>query len=331
MNYKKQILPSAALLAIDKMNQLGQSRTPFLFVIDYEMQKPVILPLTEVANTGIYFKIGDVTNFDFNKREAVDIQLDKYPISFEEYQQSFDKVHQHLQRGDSFLVNLTKPTPISVNLTLAQIFARNTSKYQLLFKDDFVLFSPETFVQINHGIISSHPMKGTISAQIPDAEELILKDKKELAEHATIVDLIRNDISMIAEKVWVERFRYIDKVATHEGELLQVSSEICGKLPINYYEQLGTLFFKMLPAGSITGAPKPQTQEIIKAAEGYERGYYTGVFGLFDGQNLDSAVMIRFIEETPHGKVFKSGGGITIFANAISEYQEMIDKVYLPK
>jgi para-aminobenzoate synthetase component 1 len=173
-------------------------------------------------------------------------------------------------------------------------------------------------------------MKGTISANIPDAENVILNDKKEFAEHTTIVDLIRNDISMVAEKVWVEKFRYISRIHTHEGDLLQVSSEICGKLPQNYAENIGTLLFKLLPAGSICGAPKPQTLAIIKEAERYQRGFYTGVFGIFDGQNLDSSVMIRFIEKQEDGSlIFKSGGGITVYSDVQSEYQEMIDKVYL--
>ncbi|MFH1935941.1 MAG: chorismate-binding protein, partial [Bacteroidota bacterium] len=59
-------------------------------------------------------------------------------------------------------------------------------------------------------------------------------------------------------------------------------------------------------------------------------GYYTGVLGYFDGFDLDSGVMIRFMEQTPEGKVFKSGGGITSLSNADDEYQEMIDKVYVP-
>ena len=88
--------------------------------------------------------------------------------------------------------------------------------------------------------------------------------------------------------------------------------------------------FKLLPACSITGAPKVKTCEIIREAEKYERGFFTGVFGIFDGVKLESAVMIRFIENTSNGLVYKSGGGITCFSNAKKEYQEMIDKVYIP-
>lgn len=326
------IHPEITQQAIQKMNDLGKQAKPFFFIIDYEMKQPIVLTLEEVEQANIFYKINDKTNFSFGESPyEKPLYLEKYPISFQEYLKSFDFVKQAMLRGDSFLTNLTKPTPIKINLSLQEIFQRSKAKYQLYFKDKFVLFSPEIFVKIQNGIISSHPMKGTISADIPDAETVILNDKKEFAEHTTIVDLIRNDISMISEKVWVEKFRYISRIHTHYGDLLQVSSEICGKLPVDYQSQIGTLLFKLLPAGSICGAPKPQTLAIIKEAENYDRGYYTGVFGIFDGKNLDSSVMIRFIEKQEDGSlIFKSGGGITVFSDAQSEYQEMINKIYLP-
>jgi len=194
----------------------------------------------------------------------------------------------------------------------------------------FTVLSPETFVKIRDGVISSFPMKGTIDATLPNAESVILADPKEKAEHATIVDLIRNDLSLVAEQVEVKRYRYIDNLVTNKGNLLQVSSEITGRLPENYLERLGDILFSLLPAGSISGAPKPKTLEIIEQAEGYERGFYTGIWGWFDGENLDSAVMIRFIEQQGDQLVFKSGGGITSQSELKKEYEELIQKVYVP-
>ena len=177
-------------------------------------------------------------------------------------------------------------------------------------------------------------MKGTIDATLPDAERRILEDPKEAAEHATIVDLLRNDLNRIADGVHVERYRYIDRLATHRGELLQVSSEISGQLPADWHCRIGELLFEMLPAGSVTGAPKPRTLEITARAERYDRGYYTGICGLFDGRTLDSGVMIRFLEQAPDAPrneyLFKSGGGITFRSDAVSEYEEMKAKVYVP-
>jgi para-aminobenzoate synthetase component 1 len=173
-------------------------------------------------------------------------------------------------------------------------------------------------------------MKGTIDATLPDAERKILQDEKEMAEHATIVDLLRNDLSMVATDVRVSRYRYVERINTMQQDLLQVSSEIIGRLPDKYRERLGDILFSLLPAGSICGAPKIKTLEIIRQAEGYDRGFYTGVCGYFDGENLDSAVMIRFMEQTDEGLVYKSGGGITFQSELDKEYEELIQKVYVP-
>ncbi|MGP1550852.1 MAG: chorismate-binding protein, partial [Prevotella fusca] len=147
----------------------------------------------------------------------------------------------------------------------------------------------------------------------------------------TIVDLIRNDLSMIAEQVRVKRYRYVDHLTTNRGEILQTSSEITGQLPTDYRENVGTLLFRLLPAGSITGAPKPRTMEIIDEAEGYERGFYTGVMGCYSKGQLDSTVMIRFIDQDKDGQLhYKAGGGITAQSNNNDEYKEVIEKVYVP-
>ena len=86
----------------------------------------------------------------------------------------------------------------------------------------------------------------------------------------------------------------------------------------------------MLPAGSISGAPKRSTVNTIRKAEKINRGYYTGVFGYYDGETLDSAVMIRYIENENGNYYFRSGGGITVNSNPEEEYQEVLDKIYLP-
>jgi para-aminobenzoate synthetase component I len=258
------------------------------------------------------------------------IQLKKYPIPFERYLSAFEAVQKSLAYGDTFFINLTFPTRIACNLSLREIFMASRAKYKLLIPDVLVVFSPEIFVQIQNGVISSFPMKGTIEASIAFAEEKIMLDPKELAEHATIVDLIRNDLSRVAHDVHVEKFRFIDRIRTIDKDLLQVSSKISGVVEPDYHCQIGEIICSMLPAGSVTGAPKPKTVEIIKNIEDYDRGFYTGVFGYFDGFDLDSGVMIRFIEKQGDELYFKSGGGITIYSDARKEYQELIDKIYVP-
>jgi len=109
-------------------------------------------------------------------------------------------------------------------------------------------------------------MKGTIDAAVENAVSIIINDKKELAEHYTIVDLIRNDLNMVAKKVRVDRFRYIDEIKTIRKNLLQVSSQISGELTPDWHNRIGDILFTLLPAGSISGAPKKKTVEIIKDA-----------------------------------------------------------------
>src|SRR5690606_34432527 len=136
-----------------------------------------------------------------------------------------------LKRGESFLINLSAPTPIETNLSFRHIFDYSSAPYRLCVGEEFVCFSPEPFVIIDGRQIATYPMKGTIDAAVPDAAQQVLANPKEAAEHATIVDLLRNDLSRVADKVWVEKYRYIDVVETQRGKLLQVSSEIRGELP----------------------------------------------------------------------------------------------------
>lgn len=316
--------------AIKIMNRMGASRSPFLFVIDFAMEEPIVLPPGEAAREGIFYNLNGCTNWTGDGAGHARVVLGKSPIPHESYERSFQSVQDHLRRGDSYLLNLTCSTPITLNIGLEEIFRRSRAKYRVLVRDKFVVFSPEIFVRINQGRIFSHPMKGTISADVTDAEKRVLASVKEKAEHTTIVDLIRNDLSTVADHVRVDRFRYVDRIDTHAGSLLQVSSEISGELPRNFRTSIGSIIFSLLPAGSVTGAPKKRTVEIINAVETHTRGYYTGIVGLFDGENLDSGVMIRFIEQSPKGLVYKSGGGITILSDVRSEYREMLEKVYVP-
>ena len=302
------------------------------------------------------------------------------PPLYEDYERSFNIVKSNIMAGNSYLTNLTCRVPVSCNLSLEDIFHRAKGKYKLLLRrkrtqaedkahlkeenieenlTPFVCFSPETFVRIKGGRIYSYPMKGTLDASLPNAEKLLMEDQKEAAEHATIVDLIRNDLSRVAEDVRVDKYRYVDVLHTNKGDILQTSSEISGRLPEDYPHHLGEILDAQLPAGSITGAPKDKTMQIIQEAEGYDRGFYTGIMGIYDQGELNSAVMIRFIEEetspvdfeadgeknfkAKEGKpsegkepkanrklYFKAGGGITSKSDCRKEYEEVIQKIYLP-
>lgn len=320
---------------IQTANQYGAKGEPFFFIIDFEQQKPVILPLAECASSGVIFDFFCKSNIaDVDKtatqRITKPFSFSSQAIDLDTYQTGFDFVKQNIQAGNSYLLNLTYPTLIESNYSLADLFWASRAKYKLWFQDHFVCFSPECFVRIEQNKIYSYPMKGTINSNIPQAEQMLLNSEKEFSEHNTIVDLIRNDLALVASNIQVTKYRYLEKVNTHQGAIYQTSSEICGELAEEWQQKIGTILATLLPAGSISGAPKAKTVEIIQQAELDQRGYYTGVFGFFDGTCLESAVAIRYIEQQSQQLIFRSGGGITALSELASEYQELLEKVYVP-
>ena len=317
-------------MAVSRMNNLAKEKIPFFFLIDFEMLKPLVIPLDGLNDHEIFFDFQGFTNKKQSSQKNRVVNLKKYPIPFSAYEPDFNRIKAHLTRGDSYLINLTYQTPIELDSSLRDVFRLANAPYRLLFKNDFVCFSPESFIKIKDGVISTYPMKGTINASQPRALEKIIHDKKELAEHVTVVDLLRNDLSKVAEGVTVPKFRFPTFIKSNHGKLIQLSSLVQGHLKQGYEECLGDVIFSLLPAGSVSGAPKTRTTDIIKAVERGDRGYYSGVAGVFDGHSLDSFVLIRFVERIDGKYFFRSGGGITANSSAESEYQEMIDKIYVP-
>ncbi len=312
-------------MQFELLNSLGKERKSFLFISDFKAENLEVILLEDLQKEDIEFTINE--NYIFTPHGKT---LQKVPLSFDAYKKKFDRVIKKIEAGETYLLNLTQPTKIKTTLTLKEIFAHASAHYKLRFKDKFVCFSPEKFIQIEGGKINTFPMKGTIDASIPHAEQIILNNQKEMAEHVMVVDLLRNDLSIVATHVKVEKFRYVETIEAGEKRLLQISSHISGHVGEDWYGRIGDILKSLLPAGSISGAPKKSTLKIIQETEEYERGFFSGVFGVYDGERFDSGVMIRFIEKTEDGFIYKSGGGITVESDAIQEYKELLDKIYLP-
>ena len=315
-----------------QLNQLGQQRIPFCFVIDFACNHCHVQPFSELSNEVF---------FDFNGFQPlgqpssltpplIQQPIIEQPIDLARYHAAFQQAQNYMYQGHTYLLNLTFPTQITLHNSLLEIYLASHAKFKLYFNNQFVVFSPERFIQISHNVIKTYPMKGTIDATLPNAAQQILNNPKEKAEHTMVVDLLRNDLSRVATQVRVEKFRYLDKIQAGNKQLLQVSSQISGQLESHWQALLGDIFTQLLPAGSISGTPKKRTLEIIQQLEGYKRGFFTGIFGYFDGENLDSAVMIRFIEQQDGKFFYKSGGGLTIDSEMHQEYQEMLAKIYIP-
>lgn len=317
------------------MDEWTASKTPYVFIIDFDKQKPIIAKLNDLddASPSILFDFPQNSNTSITEKQKLSDTTQliiESPFEFSSYEQKFNRAIQLMKEINVQVINLTQPTSVELKSSLETIFYSAKAKYKVLLKDKFVCFSPEIFIRISaDGIISTNPMKGTIDANLPNAETYILNSPKEIKEHTATVDLLKKDLELVADEVQVTRFRYIDRLTTSKKDLLQVSSEVSGQLKAKYRNSYGTLIDQLLPAGSILGTPKQAAQSIIAEVEGYKRGYYTGVCGVFDGETLDSCVLIRIIEAEDKGFYYKSGGGITVDSTALAEYEEIKNKIYV--
>ncbi len=314
-------------MSFAEANRLGERGEPFIIIYDYQKKNVITIPLDQLHLHDIEFEINNNLN-NFNKSR--NLEFKKIPVSFENYLDKFNKVIDSIKLGYSYLLNLTQETEIIVDSNLKEIYDYAQAKYKIRYKNNFVCYSPETFINIDeNNNISTYPMKGTLLVNNINNPEDLQNNLKESAEHVMIVDLLRNDLNMVAKNIRVSKFKYVEKIKSGRGELWQMSSEIVGKLENGWQSRIGDILEKISPAGSITGTPKKRTVQLINEIEDYDRGFFTGVFGVFKNNTFQSGVMIRFLEARDGKLFYKSGGGVTLDSDSNSEYTEMIDKVYL--
>jgi para-aminobenzoate synthetase component 1 len=309
-----------------KLNEWGAKKNPFVFLIDFEKKNSKAWRFEDCSKEFL-FDFQGITNRENDLSSPKNLKFKITSPNLIDYTNKYHKVINAIQKGETYLINLTTKGQIETNLSLEDLFNSAKSKYKILLKDHFVSFSPETFIQIKDGVIKTFPMKGTIDATSKNAQQILEDNEKEKAEHATIVDLLRNDLSEFAKKVRVEKFRYYEEIKANNKTVGQMSSEISGELPMDYQSRIGDIIYHLTPAGSISGAPKPKTLELIKEIEQECRSFYTGIAGYFDGNNLDSCVLIRYLEKDG---TYRCGGGVTSKSKLKEEYEELIQKMYVP-
>ena len=152
------------------MNRRGKAGESFAFLIDFDFQEPRLFEL-ESSSGEILWQTPIHQNFQEKEIENVPFRWDVESVPEELYSDAFCNVQKEIHNGNTYLLNLTFPSKVSTDLQLEEIFHRSSALYKIFLKDRFVCFSPEIFVRINDGIISSYPMKGTIDATISGAEE----------------------------------------------------------------------------------------------------------------------------------------------------------------
>jgi para-aminobenzoate synthetase/4-amino-4-deoxychorismate lyase len=256
-------------------------------------------------------------------------------ISEAEYCKRIDRIKDYILAGDTYQVNFTDFVEVQTSASAAEVFATLRRRQPVAYSaflnlagHEMLSFSPELFFRIADGIIVTRPMKGTMSRGLDSVEDneaaaRLQNDEKNRAEHVMIVDLLRNDLGRICTmgSIHVEGIFSVEKYKT----LFQMTSTISGVLRpgLGYYE----IFKSMFPSGSISGAPKIRTMQIIRELEQRLREIYTGAIGFIapDRSSMFN-VAIRTLVLKDGRALMGVGGGIVADSSPLDEYQECLLK-----
>lgn len=254
----------------------------------------------------------------------------------EKYCKMVEKAKHHISEGDIFQVVLANQMKADIKGSIFDTYKNlrsiNPSPYMFYFSSDDIEIagsSPETLVKLQDGKVWTFPLAGTRARGANESEDAaleveLLSDTKETAEHNMLVDLGRNDLGRLCEfgSVNVEKYMSIEKFS----HVMHIGSTICGKIK-KEYSALDAIA-AVLPAGTLSGAPKIRACEIIAELENERRGIYGGAIGYIDfNGNMDTCISIR-IAYKKDGKVFvRSGAGIVADSVPQNEYEECRNKM----
>ena len=259
----------------------------------------------------------------------------RYLFNKEQYCEIVDKGRNYIREGDIFQVVLSNRAEAEMEGSLLDTYrilrSSNPSPYMFYFSScdlEIAGASPETLVKLENGFLHTFPLAGTrprgaSKEEDEKLEQELLADEKERAEHNMLVDLGRNDIGRISRigSVEVEKYMCVE----HFSHVMHIGSSVKGKIRPDQ-DALDAIDV-ILPAGTLSGAPKLRACEIINELEGNKRGIYGGAIGYIDlAGNLDTCIAIR-IAFAKNGKVFvRSGAGIVADSIPEAEYAECANK-----
>lgn len=263
------------------------------------------------------------------------IKLCKPRIDFSEYEKSINSIKEEIVNGNTYQVNYTYDYKLKTNLKgldlYRSILPQQTTPYNAYIKNDYeeiLCFSPELFFELEGNKIKTKPMKGTTARGCDSEEdhkniEFLKNDEKNRAENVMIVDLLRNDLGRIAKTGTVSVDKLFE-VETH-NTVHQMTSEISAELDENI--TLYQIFEALFPCGSVTGAPKINTMEIIDRLEVGSRGVYCGAIGLISPEKTIFSVPIRILQGWSGFYRCRVGGAIVWDSTAQDEWEETLTKI----
>lgn len=316
-----------------------------LIVFDNYKQKIILIVNAKVNNLEVNYhkaemelkSIADlIINGKVKYYEKLKVKSDyKEYFSKNEYCNMVLKAKEYIKEGDIFQVVLSNRIEAEIEGSILDCYrvlrTTNPSPYMFYFYSNDIEIagaSPETLVKLEDNKLYTFPLAGTrkrgrSEEEDYDIERELLKDEKELAEHNMLVDLGRNDIGKISEigTVKVEKYMGIERFS----HVMHIGSTVTGKIRGDK-DSLDAID-SILPAGTLSGAPKIRACEIINELEGNKRGIYGGAIGYIDFTgNLDMCISIR-LAFAKNGKVFiRSGAGIVADSIPENEYEECINK-----
>lgn len=253
----------------------------------------------------------------------------------ERYCNMVEKARKYIYEGDIFQVVLSNPVRAKAQGSLFDTYrvlrATNPSPYMFYFSSDDIELagaSPETLVSLKNGKLSTFPLAGTrprgkSSQEDQDLEKELLADEKERAEHNMLVDLGRNDIGRISQigSVQVEKYMSVERFS----HVMHIGSTVTGQIRPD--KDAVDAVDSILPAGTLSGAPKFRACQIIEELEQSRRGVYGGAVGYLDfAGNLDTCIAIRLVYKKNGEVCVRSGAGIVADSVPEKEFEECCNK-----
>ena len=329
----------------EKFNDVDLMLFDKVIAFDNYRQKIILIVNIKVENLEVNYRKAEIelkamADLIINGKKAEERPLKiksdyRSYFSKEQYCNMVVKAKEYIKEGDIFQVVLSNKIEAEIEGSILDAYrvlrSTNPSPYMFYFYSNDIEISgasPETLVKLENNKLYTFPLAGTRKRGKDKEEDLelekeLLADEKELAEHNMLVDLGRNDIGKISEinSVKVDKYMSIEKFS----HVMHIGSTVSGTLRSD--KDALDAIDSILPAGTLSGAPKLRACEIINELEGNKRGIYGGAIGYIDFTgNLDMCISIR-LAFAKNGKVFvRSGAGIVADSVPENEYEECINK-----
>jgi anthranilate synthase component I len=325
------------MMLFDKIIAYDNYKQKIIVIVNMDISNENIEENYKTALEEIKRIIELIKSGKFKEEEKIKLLSDFEPLfNKEEYMQIVEKTKKYIYEGDIFQAVLSNKLEAKASGSLLDVYRRlrisNASPYMFYFSSDDIEIagaSPETLVKLEDKELSTFPLAGTRKRGMTEEEDKklikdLLSDEKEKAEHNMLVDLGRNDLGKISKFGSVKVDKYMEIVKF--SHVMHIGSTV--KSVIREDKDALDAIEAVLPAGTLSGAPKIRACEIIDELEKDKRGIYGGAIGYIDfSGNMDTCISIRLAYKKSDRLVIRSGAGIVADSDPELEYEECVNKM----